>query len=73
MPNMSYCRFTNTRGDLTDCLDAIQYEEHLSAAEVSAGKRMFKEFLNFCRDHDIIGEYDHKNIDEMFDYLKEAS
>ena len=32
MPNMSYCRFTNTRSDLNDCLDAICRDERLRYA-----------------------------------------
>ena len=27
MSNMSYCRFTNTRADLYDCLDALRRDE----------------------------------------------
>lgn len=70
--NMSYCRFTNTRTDLGDCLDAIRRDEHLSGLEADAGKRMFREFLAFCRDYDIIGSYDGEIIDELFDGLQEG-
>ena len=27
MSNMSYCRFTNTRTDLNDCLDSLRHDE----------------------------------------------
>lgn len=33
MSNMSYCRFTNTRSDLNDCLDAIREDKRLSDVE----------------------------------------
>lgn len=69
--NMSYCRFRNTRGDLSDCLGAIVDENELSKAETISGKRMFKEFLTFCRDWDIIDGYDGERVDEIFDELCE--
>lgn len=50
MSNMSYCRFTNTRSDMDDCLNALCRDERLSAMEARAGRNMFKEFLTFCRD-----------------------
>ncbi len=70
MPNMSYCRFHNTKGDVTDCLDTISQEESLSESEADAGKRMFKEFLTFCRDYDIIDGFDGEAVDELFDHLR---
>ena len=69
--NMSYCRFTNTKTDLGDCLDAIRRDERLSSDEAYAGKRMFREFLAFCRDYDIIDGYDGEAIDELFSVLQE--
>ena len=69
--NMSYCRFTNTRTDLTDCLDSIRRDERLSGFEADAGKRMFQEFLAFCRDYGIIDGYDGEAVDELFDGLQE--
>ena len=71
--NMSYCRFTNTRTDLGDCLDSIRRDERLSGFEADAGKRMFREFLTFCRDYDIIGGYDDGIIDKLFDGLREGA
>ena len=71
MSNMSYCRFTNTRGDLEDCLNAIEMEDKLSDFEAQAGKRLFKAFLTFCRDRDIIDSYDGDAIDDMFQSLME--
>lgn len=71
MANMSYCRFQNTSGDLSDCLDAIIQGESLSESEIIAGKRMFRKFLAFCRDSDIIDGYDGEVLDELFDNLRE--
>ena len=71
--NMSYCRFTNTKADLTDCLDSIRRDERLSGFEADAGKRMFREFLAFCRDYDIVDGYDDEAVDGLFDGLLERS
>ena len=71
--NMSYCRFTNTKTDLGGCLDAISRDERMSDSEADAGKRMFREFLAFCRDYDIIDGYDDEAIDELFDGLREGA
>lgn len=71
MSNMSYCRFTNTRGDLEDCLNAIEMGDKVSDFEAQAGKRMFKAFLTFCRDRDIIDTYDAEAVDDMFQSLME--
>ena len=71
--NMSYCRFTNTRTDLVDCLDSIRRDERLSGFEADAGKKMFREFLAFCQDYDIIDDYDEDSIDETFDGLREGA
>ena len=48
MANMSYCRFTNTRSDMEDCLEALRDEKPLSDFEVRAGKAMFKDILEVC-------------------------
>ena len=71
MPNMSYCRFINTRSDLNECLDAICNDERLSGSEVRAGINMFKEFLDFCRDHGIISGYDGETVEALLNGLKE--
>jgi len=70
MPNMSYCRFTNTATDLRDCLDTIRRDEKLSNSEADAGKEMFREFLGFCRNYDIIDEYDGEIVDDLFDGMQ---
>lgn len=71
MANMSYCRFTNTSRDLNDCLDALTYRDSLSEMEIRGGKAMFKEFLEFCKDNRIIGDYDKAAVDSLFDSLAE--
>lgn len=71
MSNMSYCRFTNTRTDLNDCLDSLRRDERLSEMEVRAGRNMFMEFLTFCRDYDIIDDYDGELVRDLFQNLKE--
>ena len=72
MANMSYCRFRNTSGDLTDCLDVIREgDDTLSESEARAGLWMFQDFLTFCRDYDIIDEFDGERLEELFNDLKE--
>lgn len=71
--NMSYCRFANTRRDLDDCLGAIRRDERVSGDEAYAGKMMFREFLAFCRDCDIIGSYDDEAVNDLFDALQEGA
>ncbi len=70
MSNMSYCRFRNTCGDMTACLDSIRQDRVLDSSEAGFGRKMFKEFLTFCRDYDIIDEYDGEAVDELFDGLQ---
>lgn len=70
MSNMSYWRFTNTRADLDDCLEALRNDEGLNDFEVRAGRNMFMEFLDFCRDYDIISGYDSERMTDLFDSLR---
>lgn len=73
MQNPSYSRFTNTRTDLNDCLDAIRKDVHLSDAETSAGKEMFKVFLSLCQDYGMIEGFDCGKVDSVFDHLENCS
>lgn len=73
MSNMSYCRFTNTSGDVSACLNALREDEQLSDFEVSAGISMFKEFLAFCMDYDIIEGYDALAVESMFEAAKRGN
>ena len=67
MANMSYCRFRNTRDDLRDCLDVFREDKLLSTEEARAGRWMFEEFLDFCRENCIITGYDKEEIKGLFD------
>lgn len=69
MANMSYCRFRNTRDDLNDCLDALREDKLMSEDEAKSGRRMFEEFLDFCRENLIITGYDDSEIEALFDEL----
>ena len=71
MANMSYCRFTNTRSDMEDCLEALRDETPLSDFEVRAGKAMFKDILEVCQAYGIIDTFDGDEIDRLFDNLLE--
>ena len=71
MSNMSYCRFTNTRSDMEDCLEALRDEKPLSDFEVRAGKAMFKDILEVCQAYGIIAAFDGDEIDRLFDNLLE--
>lgn len=73
MPNPSYSRFTNTRTALNDCLASIREDVHLSNAETSAGKEMFKVFLSLCQDYGIIEGFDCDKVDSVFDHLENHS
>mgnify|MGYP000811894520 FL=1 len=70
MSNMSYCRFTNTRSDLNDCLDAIREDKRLSDVEAKAGRWMFDDFLSFCREYGIIDSYDEETLRALFDGME---
>lgn len=66
MASMSYCRFRNVRSDLAECLDALEEGDTLSEEEAGSGVRMFRQFLNFCMDNDIIGEFDGDALTQLF-------
>lgn len=70
MSNMSYCRFQNTYGDMLECLDALTQEYDLSSEEYHAAVRLFEEFLRFCRDVEIIEDYDQKRVEEYLGALR---
>lgn len=70
MANMGYCRFTNTRQDLQECLEAIQYDARLCDVEARAGKAMFEEFLTFCKEQGIIDDFDEETLASLFRYLE---
>ena len=45
----------------------------MSSMEARACRNMFKEFLTFCRDQDIISDYDGEVLDSLFRNLKERN
>lgn len=47
MANMSYCRFHNTRLDMSDCIYAIQDGQEISDEEKRYARRMFEEIADF--------------------------
>lgn len=70
MPNMSYCRFQNTACDLLDCLEALEGRADLSRDECDAAQSMFREFLIFCKNEEIIDDYDQERILELLRELR---
>lgn len=76
MPNMSYCRFTNTRNDLSDCLDALRDSDELSEEEAKAARWMFEDFIDFLWEEGIIEEglsEIRERLNEYMDDLEERS
>lgn len=72
MANMRYCQFQSTRWDMEECLDALREEKHLSTDEAKAGRWMFDDILDFCRDMGIIDSYDAEALEDLFDGLTES-
>ena len=66
MPNMSYCRFHNTRGDLADCVEALNDRETLSTSEAEEAKRL----AELCREY--LEAYDPDNIPRGCDNCGES-
>lgn len=58
MANMSYCRFYNTRIDVSDCLDALRIGETLSESEAESAKLMLEDIAEFFFDNGILDEYE---------------
>ena len=71
--NMSYCRFHNTRIAVDDCLSALSdWEEKLSEEEIEKGKKLFRNFLEYCAEANIIDGYDDEMIDAIFNEKNET-
>jgi hypothetical protein len=69
MPNMSYCRFENTSGDLRDCVDAmvesITWQDlDLSSTEYCAYRYMRSLCQQFLEEYDRLSETMHHVLDE---------
>lgn len=71
MSNMSYCRFTNTKADMEDCLSAMRECDELSDFEAQAGKAMFKSILELCQELNFIDHFDADEIDRVFNSMEE--
>jgi hypothetical protein len=61
MSNMSYCRFENTAGDLSDCLEALENEglDTLSRSEKLAAKQLIAlcgRIVDWAEDEGALGE-----------------
>lgn len=78
MPNMSYCRFENTLGDLQECLNAIDDRDISSDREKTKAKKLLKimaEYLvNGLIDVDENNEIniDYDAIDELIEECGEV-
>lgn len=70
MSNMSYCRFRNTYGDVAECLDALEQQKGLSNDEYNAARNMFLAFLRFCKDMEIIEDFNKERLGEYFGELR---
>lgn len=69
MANMSYCRFHNTRIDMRDCIEALEYEEELSREEAESCVLMFEEIVRYLDDEGIM---DAEDIDAVLDEWAEG-
>jgi len=49
MPNMSYCRFENTAGDVADCLHALNNGEGADSELNEYEKRGKRRLIALCR------------------------
>jgi len=71
---MSYCRFRNTSGDLSDCLDAMEemlyndgrddYNEALSQSELRAMESIFEYALDIVEIFEDVHELATKAVEE---------
>lgn len=69
MVNMSYCRFHNTNLALRECLEALSERDSLSKEELTACKRLFKIFIEFCCNEGIIIDDDGELNDRLEDFF----
>ena len=70
MPNMSYCRFTNTRNDLSDCLDALRDSDELSEEEAKAARWMLEEIIDFLLEEGIIEDEDKQLGNRLTEFVE---
>lgn len=65
MANMGYCRFSNTKQDVDDCIEALENRDIKSSEERHKAKQMLITVLEFCRLECIIEDYEEDIIDEI--------
>lgn len=65
--NMSYCRFHNTRLDMSECLEALNNGDAMSDEELLACKDMFSEIYEFLSSEGV--EIDEDSFAEWFETL----
>ena len=70
MPNMSYCRFRNTRRDLNDCLEALRDNEELSEEEAKACKWMLEEIIDFLLEAGIVEDEDKQLGNRLTEFVE---
>jgi hypothetical protein len=63
--NFGFCRFRNTEGDLSDCLEAIEDRKISNRGEALAAKRMIKEILHFAQENGLADNVNFDRIDEV--------
>jgi len=71
MPNMSYCRFENTLGDINDCLNALEERNIFSDSERRRASKMLNTICRFLEAEGIIENYDQNRITEIIQECKE--
>lgn len=49
MSNMSYCRFSNTLEDFSDCVDNLYEIEEASAREQIAAEKLYEQALQYIK------------------------
>lgn len=69
MPNMSYCRFRNTKKDLEECIDALNNNENLSESEAGAAISMLIDITNFLNDNYLIDRTNNDYKKEIRHYI----
>lgn len=69
MGNMSYCRFENTRSDITECIEALEDRSITSITERRNAMKLLENILDFCINENIIDGY---NSDRILEIIKEC-
>lgn len=70
MSNMNYCRFHNTLIDLSECIEAMENQEKISADERIKAKKLLITFLEFAEEYSIIKSYNMTNVNDIIDDME---